>query len=501
MKLSLDLTSNINLIKSIMGYAVDVIVREFTIATCPPIKAATILIKGLAERNLVNDQVIGALMSSGRLINKGNNMNMFQMLKESGIPCTFVDEESFVNDMINQLTDGNTIVLIDQVDKALIVGSTGWKDRSITEPNAENVVRGPKDGFTENIEVNIALIRRRIKSTDLRLEISKIGSKTKTKVVVAYLEGVAKQEIIDEVRKRLGRIEIDSVLESGYIEELIEDKPLSPFPQIQQTERPDKVCAGLLQGKVAIIVDTSPHVLIVPVIFFEFIESADDYYERFLIGSFTRLIRIVAFIISVTAPALYIALTSFHQEMIPTTLALSIAASREGVPFPSIGEAFIMEGTFEILREAGLRLPKQAGQAVSIVGGIVIGQAAVQAGIVSQAMVIVVALTGISSFAIPAFNAAAAGRFIRFPLMLMASVLGLPGILAGLSIIFIHLCSLRSFGVSYVEPFASAKKNGFKDMIVRLPWWAMNRLPNYIARKEFSREKSNLKPGPNNDSR
>lgn len=399
------------------------------------------------------------------------------------------------------MIDGNTIILMDKVDKALVIGSTGWKDRSISEPNAENVVRGPKDGFTENIEVNTSLIRRRIKSPYLRMELLTIGAETKTKVVIAYLEGTAKDEIVNEVRERLGRIEINGVLESGYIEELIEDNPFSPFPQIEHTERPDKISAAILEGRVAILVDTTPDVLIVPTTFLQFIQSSEDYYERYLIATLTRFIRILAYLISVTLPALYIAFTSYHQEMIPTTLALSIAASREGVPFPSIGEAFIMEGTFEILREAGLRLPKQAGQAVSIVGGIVIGQAAVQAGIVSQAMVIVVALTGISSFAIPAFNASASGRLLRFPLMLMAAVLGLPGILAGLSIIVIHLNSLRSFGVSYMEPFISSKKNEFKDTVVRYPWWALNRNPNYIARKGYRRVGSGMKPGPDNESK
>ncbi len=489
------------MIKKMMGFANDIIVREFTISPGTKIKAAVILIKSLVERELVNEHIIGALMSNSKFNNATDNSELFQILKEYGIASIYVNEESDVDNILAQLIDGNTILLIDKVDKVLIVGSTGWKDREISEPNAENVVRGPKDGFTENIEKNIALIRRRIKSPDLRMELLIIGTKTKTKVLISYLEGIAKEGIINEVRNRLGRIEIDSILESGYIEELIEDNPSSPFPQLEYTERPDKVSAAILEGRVAILVDTTPHVLIVPTIFFQFIQSADDYYERSSIATLTRFIRIVAYFISVILPAMYIAFTSYHQEMIPTTLALSIAASREGVPFPSIGEAFIMEGTFEILREAGLRLPKQAGQAVSIVGGIVIGQAAVQAGIVSQAMVIVVALTGISSFAIPAFNAAASGRLIRFPLMLMASILGLPGILAGLSIIIIHLNSLRSFGVSYMEPFTSSKKNEFRDIVIRYHRWAMNYLPSYIARKGFRRMGNNMKPEPDNDNK
>ncbi|AHF08193.1 spore germination protein [Desulfitobacterium metallireducens] len=497
--LLLDIASNIEKIQSIMGFANDILVREFTFTADTEINAAVIFIVGLVERELINEQIIGSLMLNDRFNSLKNNLDCFEILKKYGIPNTIVKEEFDVNSILNELMNGNTILLLDKVDKALVLGSIGWKDRAISEPESENVVRGPKDGFTENIYNNTALIRRRIKSPDLRMEPFQVGTTTKTKVLLVYLEGIPKEGLIQEVRDRIGRIEIDGILESGYIEELIEDTPFSPFPQIEHTERPDKVSASILEGRVAIIVDTTPYALLVPTIFFQFIQSSDDYYERYPIGSLTRFVRLIAYFISVILPAAYIALTSYHQEMIPTTLALAIAASREGVPFPSIGEAFIMEATFEILREAGLRLPKQAGQAVSIVGGLVIGQAAVQAGIVSQSMVIVVALTGISSFAIPAFNAAGSGRLLRFPLMLLASILGLPGIMAGLTIILIHLNSMRSFGVNYMEPFISANHN-YKDILVRHPWWGMNRLPGYIARKEFIKTGPNMKPEPNTDT-
>ncbi|MDF2988356.1 MAG: spore gernimation protein GerA [Eubacterium sp.] len=499
-KLSLDLSSNIEIIKRVMGYASDIIVREFSLSPGTEVKAAIIFIKGMAEREIINEQVLGALMISDRFNSVQNYTELFQIIKEYGIPNTYVAEEFDVSNIVSEVIDGNTILLLDKIDKVLVIGSSGWKDRSISETSTENVIRGPKDSFTENIENNTALLRRRIKTPDLRMESFKIGTKTKTLIFAVYLQGTAKASLVQEVRDRLGRIQIDGILDSGYIEELIEDTPASPFPQIEHSERPDKVSAEILEGHVAILVDTTPYALIVPTIFVQFIQSADDYYQRYVIGTLTRFIRLIAYFTSVILPALYIALTSYHQEMIPTTLALSIAASREGVPFPSIGEAFLMEATFEILREAGLRLPKQAGQAVSIVGGLVIGQSAVQAGIVSQAMVIVVALTGISSFAIPAFNAAGSGRLLRFPLMLLASILGLPGILAGLSLIVIHLNSLRSFGVGYMEPLISANKNEFKDIVIRSPWWKLNRVPNYIAGKGFRRQARNMKPEPPKDS-
>jgi Bacillus/Clostridium GerA spore germination protein. len=498
--LSNDLSSNIEMIKSLMGNSSDILAREFIISQGNGIKAAIIFIKGLVDSQLINEQLIGALTLNDRFNNVKNNYILFEMIKENGIHNADIGEEYDIKKILNELTNGNTIFLLDNVDKVLIVGSQGWKERAVSEPVTENVVRGPRDGFTETIGNNIAMIRRRIKSRNLRVESLTAGTETKTMLAIVYLGNVAKKEIVSEVKNRLNRIEIDGILESGYIEELIEDTPISPFPQIEHSERPDKVSAAILEGRIAILVDTTPFVLIVPTIFFQFLQSADDYYERFPIGSLTRVVRIAAYFISIILPALYIALTSFHQEMLPTPLALSIAASREGVPFPSIGEAFLMEATFEILREAGLRLPKQAGQAVSIVGGLVIGQAAVQAGIVSQAMVIVVALTGISSFAIPAFNASASGRLIRFPLMILSSILGLPGILAGLSIIIIHMNSLRSFGVSYMDPFTASNKNEFKDIVVRTPWWRMTRLPGYIAYKGKKRQRPGMKPRPKTDS-
>lgn len=492
--ISEDLNENIVNIKKVMGNSSDILVREFTISSGIEVKAAVIAMKGLSKKDLINEQVLFSLMFDIRFKDTNNVNDLFEKIKQNGMPNAYVSEEVNIVNIINELITGNSALLLNGIGKALVVGSKGWKERQITEPITENVVRGPRDGFTENIESNIALIRRRIKSPDLRVDSFEVGTKTKTSLYVVYLNGIAKEEVVNEVKKRLKRIEIDGILESGYIEELIEDNPFSPFPMIEHSERPDKVSASILEGRVAILVDTTPFVLMVPTVFLQFMQSADDYYERYLIGSLTRSVRIVAYFISVILPALYIALTSFHQEMIPTPLALSLAASREGVPFPSIGEALIMEATFEILREAGLRLPQQTGQAVSIVGGLVIGQAAVQAGIVSQAMVIIVALTGISSFAIPAFNAAGSGRLLRFPLMILASFLGLPGILAGLSIIMIHMSGLRSFGASYLEPFVGADSTAFKDTVIRNPWWSMLHRPGFIARKRMMRMRPGMKP-------
>ncbi|MGI5920318.1 MAG: spore germination protein [Syntrophomonadaceae bacterium] len=493
------LDANLLIINQILGFASDIVIKEFTFSPLGN-KAAIITIKGLSDRELINEQVLGALISDLDLNDITNTRQLFKQVNLHGIPNILVKEDDHVGNIIDELLAGNTIFFMDGVDSALIIGSQGWKERSISEPMSENVVRGPRDGFTETIDTNTALIRRRIKSPDLRIDEFKIGTLTQTTVLLIYLNGVARESTVNEVKQRLLKINIDGVLESGYIEEFIEDNSLSPFPQIDRSERPDKVTAALLEGRVAIVIDNTPFVLIVPAVFLQFIQSPEDYYERFHVGTLTRIVRLAAYFISMILPALYIAFTSFHQEMIPTSLALSIAASREGVPLPSIGEAFIMEATIEILREAGLRLPKQAGQAVSIVGGLVIGQAAVEAGIVSQIMVIVVALTGISSFAIPAYHAAAAGRLVRFPLMIMAAVLGLPGILAGLTIILIHLSSLRSFGINYLDPFTSPNVDQLKDTALRAPWWAMFTRPGNISPNNILRSTYGAKLGSKNGS-
>jgi spore germination protein KA len=284
------------------------------------------------------------------------------------------------------------------------------------------------------------------------------------------------------------------VLESGYLEEFIEDNPYSPFPQVVHTERPDRVTASLLEGRVAILTDGTPFALIVPAEFITLMQSPEDYYERYMVATAIRWLRYIGFAMSLLLPSLYIAITTFHQEMIPTRLLISLAAAREGVPFPALVEALMMEFTFEALREAGIRLPRAVGQAVSIVGALVIGQAAVQAGIVSPLMVIVVAITGIASFMNPAFNIALTMRLMRFPLMLLAATLGLFGVMVGILAILIHLAGLRSFGVPYLSSLAPLHTKDLKDVAVRAPWWAMDNRPAETAKLNRRRQSRGQKP-------
>ncbi|MEC0228992.1 spore germination protein [Paenibacillus alba] len=391
-------------------------------------------------------------------------------------------------DICQSMLCGATIIFMNGYSLALSVNTGGGEQRSVEEPTTQSVVRGPRDGFTESIGTNISLIRKRIKSPNLWLETISIGRVTQTSVSIMHIHGIANDKIVEEVRLRLHRIDIDGILESGNIEELIQDETFTPFPTIYNTERPDVIASGLLEGRVAIFVDGTPFVLEAPALFVQFFQSAEDYYQRAEFATLIRILRYICFFISLMAPSFYIAVTTFHQELVPSSLLFNLAAQREGIPFPAFVEALLMEVTFEILREAGVRLPKTVGQAVSIVGALVIGQGAVDAGLVSPAMVIVVAITAISNFVIPAFSMGIPIRILRFILMIFAATFGLFGITVGLIGMVQHLCSLRSFGVPYMSPMAPFVLADQKDTILRLPQWGLFSRPRFISPKNQIRE-------------
>ncbi len=343
------------------------------------------------------------------------------------------------------------------------------------------------------------MIRRKIPSSKLRLEQTRIGTLTETNVAIMYINGIANPDIVEEVRRRLKKITIDSILESGYIEEFIQDEPWSIFPTVYNSERPDIVAAELLEGKIAILVDGTPFVLIVPVTITMFFQAADDYYIRSIMSSFLRLLRISTFLVSMLLPSLFVAVTTFHQELLPTTLLISIAAQREGVPFPAFVEALLMEITFEILREAGLRMPRAVGQAVSIVGALVLGTAAVEAGIVSAVMVIIVSMTAIAGFTAPSTDLAIAARIIRFGLLMLSASFGLFGMLFGLMAIVIHIIGIRSFGIPYLKGIAPFNLSDQKDIFARAPWFMMFARPRLFSQANEIREETNIPQPPKVD--
>lgn len=487
--ISSSISENLKQITNTIGNDLDFTVRVFDILLNKHVlKGAVIFINGMADTNKLNS--LSVELNETILSQTWDGLTLedcFIKLKTSLLCQVKVSVGSDNETIYQEVFSGNTILLLDGIDQYLILNTIGPDGRSITESTSQTIIRGPKEAFTEKLTVNITLIRRIIKDKSLKIEKMSIGDLTKTDVAILYLDQIAKEAMLNEVRTRLKNIKVDSILDSGYIEEYIKDDPNSIFPTILNSERPDAVAGNLLEGKIAILVDGSPYVLTVPAFFIDFMQVSEDYYHHYIISSFIRLLRYVALILTLIVPAFYIALTTFHQEMIPTTLLVSIAAQREGVPFPAFVETFFMEIIFEILREAGIRMPRAVGSAISIVGALVLGQAAVQAGIISAFIVIIVSITAITSFAIPNYEMSNAVRLIRFGFMILSTCFGLFGVFIGLVLLTLHLSKLKSLGISYMTPLAPANVWENKDALVRFPLWKMRYRPRMISKSKTPR--------------
>lgn len=486
-----DLNQNLQALQSIYENCYDVVFRRFTIGEGT--KAALIYMDGLSNIAELDENVLAPLMRE-----KMDDKSGFDQILEKILSVSSVNKIKTIFDVIENIPMGNPVLLIEGEDHGLAIGLPKWEHRGIEEPAAELILRGPREGFTETLSVNTAQLRRIIQVPELKMEPIKIGRYTRTNIVIAYIEGLTDKNLVEEVKNRLQRIDNDGILSAGNVEELIEDNPSSPFPQILSTERPDVVSSNLLEGRVAIMLNNTPIVLVAPTTFFSLLQAPDDYSQRFWIGTAIRWLRYLFLGVSLLLPSAYVAVLTFHQEMIPTNLLLTVAASREGIPFPALVEALLMEVSFEALREAGVRLPKQIGAAVSIVGALVIGQAAVSAGLASAPMVMVVAITGIASFMIPRYVAGLTIRLLRFPIILLSGSLGLFGLMLGVIGIAIHLCSLRSFGVPYLSPLAPLKTSDLKDVLVRSPLWKMDTRPHLTGEYNKYRQAPGQKPGQDN---
>ncbi|MGJ7919872.1 spore germination protein [Neobacillus sp. LXY-4] len=483
---------DLEMIKKAFEKSSDVILREFKIGEAKKIKAAVIYADGLADATTIHNFILESLMNETHEVVPPTHLfsqpSLLEWAKNVRLAVGNISEITHYDELYTMVLSGNTIILVDGFTGAISASTAGWEDRGVTEPSAQTVVRGPREGFSENIRTNTALIRRKIKDSNLHCEEKKIGRVTKTNVAIMYIKGIVNDKVVEEVHQRLDQIDIDGILEGGYIEELIQDETYTPFPTIYNTERPDVVAGNLLEGRVAIIVDGTPFVLVVPALFIQNFQVSEDYYQRADIATLLRMLRIICFLIALVGPSFYVAVTTYHQEMLPTPLLISLAAQREGVPFPAFVEAIIMEVTFEILREAGIRMPRAVGQAVSIVGALVLGQAAVEAGIVSASMVIVVSITAISNFVFPAYNMAISVRMLRFLMMFLAASFGLYGITLGLLALLLHLNSLRSFGIPYMAPFAPFVLEDQRDTLFRLPHWRLLSRPRLVNQKNMRRQ-------------
>lgn len=482
--LSSSLEVNKECLKRLFEDSSDFVILEFQIEKGP--RAIAVFIDGLVSTQQVNDAIKAIMILEGEVFDA-------HALAIQSIPSGQTTTTDNYADFLLAVLGGDTGIIVDGDTTSILLGLRGPSLRSIGEPETEAAIRGPKEGFIENLRTNTALVRRKLKTPHLKMKSLVLGKQTNTNIVICYLDQIADPSIVEEVENRLKKINIDAILESAYIEQLIQDNTFTPFPQIQYTERPDTVAAALLEGRIAILIDGTPFALIVPTVFWQFMQASEDYYERFLVSTFVRLLRYLLLVLSVTTPALYVAITTYHQDMIPTSLLLSIAAAREAIPFPAVVEALLMEVIFESLREAGVRLPKAIGSALGILGALVVGQAAVTAGIVSAPVVIVVSLTGIASFAIPRYNASIAIRLLRFPLMFAGAMFGIYGIILGLFIILGHMANLRSFGIPYLAPAAPLTIADMKDTFIRAPLSWMSERPKFMPIHNHTRMGGELK--------
>ncbi len=406
--------------------------------------------------------------------------NLLSYIEQHAMLTANVSMVSGFDSIITDIMAGKTAIFGAACDKALMIDGKGYPKRGVDEAQSEVSVRGAKDSFNESLRTNTILIRRRIRDTKLKTEQIKIGRRTQTDIAIMYMDDLVRPEILDEILKELKSFEVDGMFDSGSLEQYMGRRWYSPFPVFQATQRPDKASSALLEGRVVLVVDNSPTVIMAPATLNCFFQASDDYYYRWGIASFTRCLRYVAALIAMGFPGFYVAVVTFHPEIFPTSLLLTVAASRRGVPFPLVVEIILMELAFELLREAGIRLPGPMGSALSIVGGLIVGQAAVDANIVSPVVVIVVALTALASFAVPNDNFASAFRLLKFGLIVVGAVAGLPGFVLGLLVILTHLASLESYGIPYLSPYALSSvepAEEFKDSILRLPLFMMRRRP------------------------
>lgn len=454
------------------------------------IKFCIFFVDGMIDNLVANKNIVHPIINESLKTDIDFN-NMPDYLMNEVIDSSSVRLTTDVGKIVEAVTYGDTILLADGSERALIIDTKGWNTRGISEPQGERVLQGPREGFNESLMVNLSMVRRRIRTSRLKLKFKKVGVRTKTDICVAYVEDIAKPEIVEEIFKRIDSINIDGVFSSNLISEMMKGKLVSTFKIIGDTERPDVVARKLLEGRVAIFCDGDPVVLTAPHIFIEYFQVNEDYYQNNIFSSFNRLIRIIGFLASISLPSLYIATVNFHQELIPTKLLISIKQARQGTPLPSLFELILLLFTFEVIRETGVRFPSHIGEAVSIVGALVLGQSAVEARIVSAPVVIVTAATGITGLLIPEIKGSTI--IIRIILLMLTAILGIYGFMFGLVALFIRLSSIKSFGIPFMLNIGAIRPRYNKDTAIRLPWGKLTNRSEPIAQDTNRQERGRKK--------
>lgn len=509
--LSNSLQENLDRVKTIFRASVnrDLIIRQLVTATQPPVKAALIYMEGLADKVTINESILKPLMLQAHLDHHlaGNDMADsttkpdIETIDERLLPGHQTGKVPDLHLLVEHVLMGDTVLLVDGCAEALSIETKGFPFRNVDKAENEAVIRGPQDAFSEPFRINVALVRRRLKDPRVVTELMTVGRISNTNVALLYIDGLCNPLLIEEVKRRIDALEVDHITDSGILDQFIEDSPTAWLPQSLATERPDRVAAFLTEGHLSVFVDNSPYALIMPINFWSFLQTAEDYYLRYPFGSFLRYLRFIAFLIALLLPAFYIASVNYHQEMLPTDLMLFVAATRETVPIPAVFEIFALDIAWELIREAGVRIPGVIGATLGLVGGIVLGQAAVEARLVSPILVVTVAITGLASFAVPNYVASYALRAGRFAFLVAAAFQGFYGIGVLFFLTTLSAAALKSYGAPFLAPVAPYQRT-VHDVLRREPVYAMEERPKYPAPLDRRRQKRVVRPwDPHNPER
>lgn len=490
-KVSIELDANLEYMKKVYSIPInsDIIIREFMILhRNKSVKAFIIFFDGLVNRELINSHILMPLMVNSMFEIKENSDGLQEFIASKLLPHCQVRIEKSYGKIKEKVNFGSCALFVDSVEVSFTADVKGWEHRPVEKPNNEIVIRGPQEAFNELLRTCTAQIRKKLKDEDLIVEDVNVGKISKTPCSMLYIKDVANERLVNEVRRRLENINVDYLLDSGTLEQLIEDSSIFPSPQMISTERPDYVSELLSNGRIAIVVSGSPIVLVVPVTAFDLMHSAEDLYIRYPYVNFLRYIRYTALLLALLMPGIYLAIVNYHQDMIPTDLLLAVEAARERVPFPSIVEILLMELSFELIREAGIRVPGPIGPTLGIIGALILGEAAVAANIVSPVLIIIVAVTGIGSFVIPNYSLAYSIRIMRFVFILLGGLAGFFGISIGLFLLGIWSVSLKSFGVPFMAPFGPRTSRSYKNIMFRAPEWKLEARPDFLSVKKKARQ-------------
>lgn len=469
----------------------DIIIRPMELGLETRVKCLVVYIEAAVSNMMLEDSVIGKLLN--HLWELGEK-DIRRVVTENGLGISDVKELQNMEECMAAMLAGNAVFFFEGYDRALKISSKGYPGMGVSKADSEKVLRGSREAFSESVKINTALVRKRVRTTELKVEELFLGNQSNTTVSLVYMENLAYPSLLEEIRTRLSSFEIDGILDSGVVEQLASDVWYSPFPQFQTTERPDRAAAAVLEGRVVLLCDNTPMALLLPTTMNSLLQTGDDYYGHFEIASLLRCIRYLAIILAFSLPGLYLAVTNFHPQILPTNLILSMADARGGVPFPTMAEVLLMEISFELMREAGLRMPGPIGNMIGIVGGLIIGQAAVTANLISPIIVIIDALTALGSFSIPNEELSEAFRLLKYGMIFLCGFFGIYGYITGWLLLLIHLSGLKSFGIPYLMPFAAADRDGISrwtDGIFRAPMKKLNRRPVYAVRENRRKMKVN----------